>query len=157
MYRKFFVDLPLYYRLIYKDSVMLLFWKNDMYSALYYYSENSTNSKQENNTLYFITFQEQINQCIYIGQCISISHVVNNIQCTTHVVNNIHSIIVRHELTNTMMWLYYMMYRGVLKKWYWILALVLKSNTTFSILHSRQISWILSGVVYWKSGIGFQH
>ena len=55
--------------------------------ALYYYSENSTNSKQENNTLYFITFQEQINQCIYIGQCIS--HVVNNIQCTTHVVNNI--------------------------------------------------------------------
>ena len=31
-------------------------------------------------------------------------------------INIIHSIIVRHELTNTMMWLYYMMYRGVLKK-----------------------------------------
>ena len=68
---------------------------------------------------------------------------------------NFHSIIVRHELTNTMMWLYYMMYRGVLKKWYWILALVLKSNTTFSIYHSRQNSWYLSGVEYWKSSIGF--
>ena len=65
--------------------------------TLYYYSENSTNSKQENNTLYFMTFQEEIDQCMYIGQCIShvvnniqcIPHVVNNIQCTPHVVNNI--------------------------------------------------------------------
>ena len=50
---------------------------------MYYYSENSTNSKQENNTLYFMTFQEDIDQCMYIGQCIS--HVVNNIQCIPHV------------------------------------------------------------------------
>ena len=58
-----------------------------MQYTLYYYSENSTNSKQENNTLYFMTFQEEVDQCMYIGQCIS--HVVNNIQCTPHVVNNI--------------------------------------------------------------------
>ena len=71
--------------------------KNLKYNALYFYSENSTNSKQENNTLYFTTFQEEIDQCMYIGQCIShvvnniqcIPHVVNNIQCTPHVVNNI--------------------------------------------------------------------
>ena len=34
---------------------------------------------------------------------------------------------------------------GVLKKWYWISALVLKSNTTFSILHPKVClkKWIL--------------